>query len=210
MPKVHCPTQLFHLKALIIIYSLLVPAITFGQSANDAILALKKLEARVETGISYKDYAPVLGETKYSVKLFLDSSEAKENPELAFHIKSAMQYFEIANFIWEYKYRNRRVEHFIPKDDDYGKLILEKFPDIEIHQFGIYISDALSRYWNEASKEIQLGSNAHENLNSKTTTKDTELEKINKENASLRKENEKLKAENEKIKKDLQILKKGR
>lgn len=124
MLMLRIPKMLFSCAILIFIL-FLTPSITFGQSAKDAIMALKKLEARVEIGISYKDYGPALGETKFPVNLFLESSEAKEKPELAIHIENAIQYFEIANFIWEYKFPRGRVRHFIPKDDGYGKHILK-------------------------------------------------------------------------------------
>ena len=46
------------------------------QKAKDAVGALKKLEASVETGISYKDYSLALGSANFSVKQYTDSAKA--------------------------------------------------------------------------------------------------------------------------------------
>jgi len=178
---------------------------TSGQTAKDAIMALKKLDARVETGISYKDYAPALGEAKFPVNLFLESSKAKENPELTVHIRKAIRYFQTPNLIWEYKLSNGNI---ISTHADCGKIISRDFPDLEIEGF-IYIPDALNSYWNEAGKEIKFASDIYANLDSKTTSAKQELEKIKQENESLRKENEMLKAENKKVQHELLLLKKN-
>jgi hypothetical protein len=38
----------------------------FGRSVKDALMALKKVEARCQTGIAYRDYASTPGEAKQS------------------------------------------------------------------------------------------------------------------------------------------------
>ena len=72
----------------------------FAQSAKDAVRALQKLQARVEAGISYRDYAPALGDALFEVKLFLRNPEAKTKPELAAAISKAMGYYQTAGEIW--------------------------------------------------------------------------------------------------------------
>jgi hypothetical protein len=53
-------------------------SICYAQSAKEAVRALPKLQARVEAGISYRDYSPALGDALFEVKLFLQSPGAKE------------------------------------------------------------------------------------------------------------------------------------
>lgn len=103
-----------------------------GQSANEAVEALKKLESRVQVGISYKDYGPALGDTHYKVKMYLESPNANKNPILAKSIGNALKHYIYANEIWGYKIAHgsdiiyRDVEQnpnvkFSSKVDGYGK-----------------------------------------------------------------------------------------
>ena len=56
--------------------------VAFGQTAGDAIEAMQKLAARTEVGISYKDYATILGEANYKVKPYLQNPDSNKNPKL--------------------------------------------------------------------------------------------------------------------------------
>lgn len=106
--------------------------IAHAQSAKEAIEALKKLESRVQVGISYKDYGPALGETHYKVKMFLESPDSKKNPMLTKSIGKALQHYKFANDIWGVKiakgsdiiYRdveqNPKIKYSM-KVDGYGK-----------------------------------------------------------------------------------------
>ncbi|MBM4300780.1 MAG: restriction endonuclease subunit S [Deltaproteobacteria bacterium] len=78
-----------------------------AQSAKEAIEALKKLESRVQVGISYKDYGPALGETHYKVKHYLDSPESNKNPKLRNSIEKALNHYIYANNIWGYKFAGK-------------------------------------------------------------------------------------------------------
>ncbi|MGD0915062.1 MAG: hypothetical protein ABSB22_01280 [Thermodesulfobacteriota bacterium] len=71
-------------------------SICYGESAKEAVRALQKLQARVEAGISYRDYRPALGDALFEVKLFLSSPESKEKIELATAISKAMYYYQFA------------------------------------------------------------------------------------------------------------------
>ena len=64
--------------------------LAYGQSAKEAFKALKKVEARVETGVSYKDYPQVIADAKAEVNMFLEGKEAKKIPQFTEHIKKAM------------------------------------------------------------------------------------------------------------------------
>ena len=73
----------------------------YAQSAKEAIMALKKMEARVQSGISYRDYSPALGETKFSVNVYLEDPEANKNPEITSLIKRVMVHYEQAGFVFK-------------------------------------------------------------------------------------------------------------
>jgi hypothetical protein len=75
----------------------------FCQSSKDAIRSLKKLQAKVEVGTSYKDYWAALGDTKFDVEEFLASPEAKDKPELANSIRKTLGHYVYAKAIWDLK-----------------------------------------------------------------------------------------------------------
>jgi len=53
-----------------------------ADSAKDGIIALKKLQAKCQTGISYRDYSNALGEAKFPVNMYTESEESKKYPDL--------------------------------------------------------------------------------------------------------------------------------
>ena len=65
------------LIVLAMVIGLLISNICYAQSAKDAVRALQKFQARIEVGISYRDYAPALGDVKFEVNQFLRSPEAQ-------------------------------------------------------------------------------------------------------------------------------------
>ena len=85
---------------VVLLFMLSVPA--FGQSAKEAIKALKKLEARCETGTNYRDYVNAMVDAKFEVNLFLEGSEAKSSPpSLVESITNAMRAYEKAKDDWK-------------------------------------------------------------------------------------------------------------
>lgn len=73
------------------------------QSARNALNAVKKVEARTEVSISYKDYPTVVGEAWADVKIFTESPEGKKLPEFSFLLVSAMGKYKFALDVWRVK-----------------------------------------------------------------------------------------------------------
>lgn len=142
-------------------------ASTLGESAKEALRGLKKLEARCESGISYRDYGPALGEAKFEVNLFLESQEAKENPELTKAISKAMNHYETAQTVWKQKFDGKYAELRFTPSSAMGGIILEDYPELnKDSNLGgalltsgnltvIMIDVTLSHIWEEASKELK-------------------------------------------------------
>jgi hypothetical protein len=61
--------------------------------AKEAVIALKKVKARFQVGISYQDYTKLLGETLFQINLFLESPESTQKPELAQSIKKVFSHY---------------------------------------------------------------------------------------------------------------------
>ena len=70
-------------KAAILFITLLVglPTLSHAQSAKDALMGLKKIQARTQAR-SYNDYSNAVGEAKIRLNLYLESYEAQKYPEL--------------------------------------------------------------------------------------------------------------------------------
>ncbi|MCS7215503.1 MAG: hypothetical protein NZ826_05040 [Thermodesulfovibrio sp.] len=163
------------LKIKIIIYLLILPSILFAQTAEEAYKELRKVQARTQVGVSYRDYPSVLAPAKYAVNMYLKSKEAQKNPQLTSKIKLAMTYYEFALTVWDFKFpksRYQSVKHFVFKGSPEWKILEEIFPEAikpieeggivykmkQKNIFGedeaIFISDALNFIWNKASKEL--------------------------------------------------------
>jgi len=86
------------------------------ENLKNAVLALKKLEARCQTGISYREYIPYLGEIRYSVNAFLESAESARYPSVSRPVADSFSHFEFAARIWEVKVSERKshIDRFHP------------------------------------------------------------------------------------------------
>lgn len=103
---------------LITIFSIFgLIGLAFGQTEKDAIKSLKKLEAKIESGISYQRYREILGDTNAEVKLFLESKNAKKSPELNQSINKIMENYKDAAGLWQTIVNNPgRVPYFSPDE----------------------------------------------------------------------------------------------
>lgn len=188
-------------------FTLLLPTFAFGQSAKESIMALKRLGSRVETGISYGDYAPALGEANFQVKLFLESQDAKSNPDLALRLLKAIKHYENALTVWNYKFsqRGNSVALYENSDKEMFRQVLDIYPDAPYEKGWrtniMPYAVLLSFIWNKASEEIGKASD----LLSKSAVKEMS---ISTENEMLKKENEILRKETAAVKNDLETLKK--
>lgn len=98
------------IPCLVLLFTFLT-GIAYGQTALDSIRALKKLEARIDIGLNYKEYAFNLADAKVEASLFLESSAAKQNKALADQIQKVLSHYETARVIWHLK---------VTKTEDFG------------------------------------------------------------------------------------------
>jgi hypothetical protein len=88
--------------------------------ATDALMALKRLQAKTETGIAYHDYSVALGDANFPVKLFLESENARTYPVFASSLRDAMKWYEAAAKVWERQ---------IAEDHDEGYCDIQKLSE---------------------------------------------------------------------------------
>ena len=93
------------------------------KSAHDALAALKKLEARTEMGINYREYTSALGDTWVIVKIFVESKEADEYPKLKEHLSSAIDHYKSASESWGLKVQGGATGEYPPPTDAGPSLI---------------------------------------------------------------------------------------
>jgi hypothetical protein len=105
------------------------------QSARNALNAVKKVEARTEVGINYKDYSTVVGEAWADVKIFTESPEGKKLPAFSFLLVSAMGKHKLALDVWHHSVR--MVEAGLRGDET------------------LY-SDVRQKYWGAAHRRIDM------------------------------------------------------
>lgn len=198
---------------IVLVIALTFTTITaFAQSAKEAIMALKKLQARIQSGISYRDYSSALGEAKFPVNLFQESKEAPRNIKLTESIARTMKHYEQAGAYWNYKFSI--WEYGIGKDDE--QEIIAIYPDADKDSMNegarisgcVYIERLLPVVWRAASKELAIASNLYSQTETENESSKPEVFSIEIEN--LKRENEKLKAENANLKRILGMIKSQR
>lgn len=193
-----------------IVAFLSISTVLFADTTKDAVMALKKLEARCQSGISYRDYSGALADAKFPVNVFLESKESRKNTNLTDSISTAIRHYEFAGKIWHIRISADRssLEHdeymlshagFININSTLGLEITEIYPQAK-HQAGsedYYSIDLLlPLIWHEGSKELANTSKLY------TGTEEDTANNIDE----LKKEIAKLKAENESFKKQLNTV----
>jgi len=138
-----------------------------GQSSKDSYRALKKLEAKIQAGISYKEYGPALGDAKLEVNLFSESPEAKEKSRLNEIFNKSMSHYEEAGMVWRYQFAASRLPSCMVPSEQGGndspliQQILRSYPMArsKVDSMGrLSYSDAIKAIWQEASEELKKAS----------------------------------------------------
>lgn len=100
----------------------------YAETFNDAYRALKRLEARTESGISYLDYPAALGDARFTVKMYLEESTHDQQRK---GIAEAMEHYENAMLFWSSVERYR--QNYLPTDSKAGKEFIPRlaavYPD---------------------------------------------------------------------------------
>ena len=90
--------KLFLLPSLII---LLIPAFVFAQSAKDTYKALKRIEAKVEVGIVYKEYMNILADAQLEVNLYSQSAEFANETNVISSMETILRHYKLAGMVWD-------------------------------------------------------------------------------------------------------------
>jgi len=137
-------------------------------AAKTAIKALKKIENRVEVGVSYRDYPGALSDVTDVVREFQESKFSQTIPATNEAITEALKHYRVALVLWRDKFSSRIVKDHSPVMGATADLVASlrpDYPDIDSAIFKekgffgggvswIVYGKALSIIWGEASKSI--------------------------------------------------------
>lgn len=180
-----------------LIVSIMLSAPAYAQSAKEAVMGLKKLQARCQSGISYRDYGNALADAKFPVNLFMESADAKKYPELTESINKAMGHYEYAGQLWNLKISASKYDPhlrhgFFGVGTDTGKEIGKLYPQaVPGKEYGYFLDELFSVIWGAASKELDNATKLYTKTESDISN---DCDKLKKENANLKKEIERLKS----------------
>lgn len=121
-----------------------------AQTPQDAIKALKKLEAKAEVGMSYQKYLDALGDANAEVKVFIDSPSGKQNPQLTKSLNKVIDHYKDATELW--KCLNdypERAKYFNPQEYAYGQ------PDLK-HENFVTTKDKMFRKYPMAYENLKV------------------------------------------------------
>jgi hypothetical protein len=68
--------------------------------AKDAVLALEKLEATIESGVELQDYSKALADANFPVKMYLSGDSAALYPALTSAIEETVKWYRAARSVW--------------------------------------------------------------------------------------------------------------
>lgn len=143
------------MKRMIVIMSLILFIFSFILScsnsnpspvAKEAYLALKKIEARVETGVNIMDYSKLIGDANFEIKKYTESQEAIKNKEITLLITRSFLCYLYAAQLW----RADIGRHYGDLDKTKNE-VKELFPDLK--DTGQY--DLKQDLWQEATKNLK-------------------------------------------------------
>lgn len=114
---------------ILILFLFFIPVLANADPSNEVYRALKKIEAKCQIGIAYKDYAPALGDAKLELNLFLDSNKATEKPEFTQLIVDVMKNYQDAQVVWSMKFSDGRPRNYILSKELNYEVLLYRYPD---------------------------------------------------------------------------------
>lgn len=132
----------------------------FAQSAKDALMALKKIQMKCETGILYNEYIPALSEAKTPVMEYLQSPASRNEPEFSDALGSALGHYECAGRIFDYMFNAGAGQHFVSDQDPalFAK-IKQRYPEVHLYVkkdiSGFSYSEAIHVMWTRGASEVE-------------------------------------------------------
>ena len=87
-------------RALMVLCCFMAAGTALAAETDNALTALRELNAKSEVGIGYKEYGALVESTNVQVSGYLSSGEARANPKVRGHIAKAMEHHRNAYRVW--------------------------------------------------------------------------------------------------------------
>jgi hypothetical protein len=126
-----------------------------AQTGGDALQALKTLQSRCESGVTFDGYYAALEDTRSQLGAFFDSKESEKNPELSDRIERAFIAYQSAYMLWKSKLEYK--QDFVSSDHPTIQIMLNAYPEAEslFCQTGqANVRDLISFFWDKADTRI--------------------------------------------------------
>lgn len=135
--------------------------------SKEILRAFRKMEAKTQTGISYRNYPEPLSNLRFELTEFIRSSGGKYNQSFNSALISAMKHFEYAVNAWDFGISKGGGSRKIPlqymSSEYYSEA--EKYTENVFGSKYIKYDDLLSVIWGAASQEIKNAEKIYETIN---------------------------------------------
>lgn len=180
--------------------SLMLSVPVYAQTAKEAVMGLKKLQARCQSGIAYRDYSNAVADAKFPVNLFMENADASKYPELTASIDKVMKHYEYAGGLWNHKLSSRFAA-LIKCDSKLAVEINKLYPQAErvsaLSEEDCYFVDSVFPViWAAASKELENTTKLLAKMDDYSSSELGNLKRENNELNELRAEITRLQKEN--------------
>ena len=214
------------LKSILSLFLLIMALSTnaFGQSAREALAAIKKLQIKCESGILYKDYSPALSEAKSQVMLYFESPASKRASIFSEALHNALVNYELANDVFVYMFKSGAGKHFVyTQNPELFEKIRKACPELHIYEqggsSGFSYAEAIQLMWTRSAAEIEKASDnipSEEKIPVVTKTKEengSDLEnetisRLKRQIHALKNDNMRLKKVNKELRREIERRKK--
>lgn len=133
-------------------------------AARAAVDAVRKLQTRVEVGVSYRDYPALVADAKYEVSKFSDSPASQKIPAVDLALSTSLKHYANALDVWNVKFRGRQMAYTFGRFEDPAlfDLITREYEGMDRNQAstGIIYSVALAIIWSYASTSMREAESA--------------------------------------------------
>jgi hypothetical protein len=135
-------------------------SLSTDQTARDAVLALDKLQSKLDVGVSYNDYSVALGEANFATKQFLESTKASSAPEFSNSLREAMRWYVAGERLWTRQIKKDDLYGFCKPGDyeDDAKDLCQAYPEVVnlvMGKPGFQYREARQVAWNLAGSALK-------------------------------------------------------
>ncbi|WP_146179502.1 hypothetical protein [Limnohabitans sp. MMS-10A-178] len=136
------------------------------EKAQKILQVVRRVQTRVGTGVSYRDYSGVISDPKFEVQSYLRES-SDEMPEFSKSLSTAMDFYDVAGTIWAFQFEGPSVSRVTcePSQERFISSVLKgvfipKDSDVNRYCMGFVINAAVRASWTKASESIEASDRA--------------------------------------------------